>query len=240
MLTTMNLAVISIVTFGTSLFVVTTLIRMITASAAGLEPNAQRTSRRLTMGLILWPFFAVLVGATIELTFPVLGIMLAGPLLIGSWIITRPSVSEILRNIPLYRLVALSFYRVVGLLFIYIYFSSGALTRGFAMNAGWGDLITGLLALPVAWMVFKNAPLFKVALLAWSAFGICDLILAPLSAFLYGPSDLTVFPLNVIPIFLGPPFGIMLHLIVLRAAWLQGRLSVRQGKTQTPINEVTS
>lgn len=222
MLTTMNFAVIYIVVVATSLFVVTALIRMITTAAAELDMHKE--AQWLARGLIIWPLLALLIGATLELVFPLLALMILLPLLIGVWLMTRPSVSEILKKVSLHWLVALSLYRIVGLLFLYLYFSSGSLTRGFAMNAGWGDLITGVLALPVAWMLFKRMPMANVVLVLWSVLGIFDLILAPLSAFLYGTSQLTVFPLNLVPIFLGPPFGILLHVLVLRVAWLQGRL----------------
>ncbi|MFK7903462.1 MAG: hypothetical protein AB8B49_11565, partial [Nitratireductor sp.] len=132
------------------------------------------------------------------------------------------SVSKVLIELPLHWLVALSFYRVVGVLFLYLYFSgSEILSRGFALNAGWGDLMTGLLALPVAWFVYKRKPYAYGTLIAWTIFGILDLFVAPGSAFYYGVEQLAEFPISFIPIFLGPPFGIVLHLITWRVAWLQ-------------------
>ena len=93
--------------------------------------------------------------------------------------------------------------------------------RGFALNAGWGDVLTGVLALPVGTMVMRRMSGHGVALVLWSIIGIGDLILAPVSAWLYGAQDLVTFPLNSIPLFLGPPLGILLHIVTLRIYYLR-------------------
>lgn len=175
------------------------------------------------MALFLWPPFALAVSATFELVELVLVLMIAVPTITTFWLVSRPTVTEVLKKIPLHKVVALSAYRIVGILFLYLYFSSGALSRGFAMNAGLGDIATALSALVIAWFLWKRRPYAVPALLIWSVFGMLDLIGAPLSALAFGPKQLVSFPLSLIPVFLGPPFGIVLHIITLRIAWVQNR-----------------
>jgi hypothetical protein len=132
----------------------------------------------------------------------------------------------------LQHLVALQVYRVAGAIFLYLYLVPGTLTQGFALFAGIGDVLTGLAAIPVALMLKNKHPRSGLALVAWCVFGIADLIMAGIAAQLFGPGGLRDFPLNLIPLFIGPPFGIALHLWTLRAAWLQ-RNSLAFSKTST-------
>lgn len=219
-----NFPIIYITALGTSILVVVVLSKFILIAGSKSGKNSAQVAKSLLIGLIAWPLIALLVGSNVELDFPILGIMIVLPLLIGAFTIMSPPVSKVLLNMPLHFLVALGIYRVVGALFLYLYYAgSDTLSRGFALNAGWGDLVTGLLALPVAWLIWKRSSYANMALIFWSIFGIADLILAPMSAFIFGAEKLVEFPLNFVPIFLGPPFGILLHLITLRVAWLQNR-----------------
>ena len=130
----------------------------------------------------------------------------------------------LLTHVPTHRLVFLQVYRVAGGVFVYAYYvGDEALSRGFALNAGWGDVLTGLLAVPVGVLVMRRVRGHAVALVLWSLVGIGDLILAPVSARLYGALELDTFPFNTIPLFLGPPLGILLHVVALRTCWLRGR-----------------
>ena len=60
-----------------------------------------------------------------------------------------------------------------------------------------------------------------IALILWSIFGIGDLIVAPASAFIYGGDGLENFPISIIPLFFGPPFGILIHIVTMRNFWLK-------------------
>lgn len=223
MLTSPNLIVIYIVVFTTSAFVIFYLVRLLRQAALCLSEDHQRVVKKISLGLVLWPPFALTVSATFELVELVLGLMIIGPTLAALWLVSRPLVTEVLERIQLHKIVALSAYRIVGMLFLYLYFSSGALSRGFAMNAGWGDIATALSALAIAWMIWKQWHYASLALIVWSVFGVLDLIGAPVSALAYGPQQLVSFPLSLIPVFLGPPFGIVLHIVTLRVAWIQNR-----------------
>jgi len=83
-----------------------------------------------------------------------------------------------------------------------------------------GDVITGLAAPFVAWAVMRDAQRQRWAFYGWTLFGIADLIVAPLSAALFGFSardENLTFAITAIPLFLGPPFGIVIHIMTWRS-----------------------
>ena len=50
----------------------------------------------------------------------------------------------------------------------------------------------------------------------WNAFGILDLIVAPTAALLSQAQVLRIYALALVPLFLGPPLGILTHVYSLR------------------------
>ena len=190
------------------------------AHRAGTD-RARRTARRTTIVLLLWAAGAVSLAAAVPLSFPVFLPMAAVPIALGTIAALRPALSELLAHVRLAPLIAVQVYRNAGAIFLYLFYATGSLSWGFARNAGWGDVATGVLALPVAWMVWRRMPLAPAAVVLWCLLGIADLIVAPISAGLYGAESLVAFPINTVPLFLGPPLGILLQIMVLRAWWLQ-------------------
>src|SRR5205823_2780202 len=74
---------------------------------------------------------------------------------------------------------------------------------------------SGLAAL-MALMVARNCPnAFKWAV-AWNLFGMLDLIVASATALYFEARVLSIYPLNLVPLFLGPPLGILTHIYSLR------------------------
>ena len=183
--------------------------------------RAKRTAKTTIIVLLVWAAGAGFLAATVELNFTVFLPMAVIPISLGTWAALRPRLSELLSHVQLAPFIAVQFYRNAGAIFLYLYFTTGTLSWGFARNAGWGDVATGMLALPVAWAVWKNLRWAYVAVVAWCAIGIGDLIVAPLSAMIYGAERLVEFPINTVPLFLGPPRGILLQITVLRVWWLQ-------------------
>jgi hypothetical protein len=51
---------------------------------------------------------------------------------------------------------------------------------------------------------------------AWNLFGTLDLIVAPATALLFHAAVLGIYPLALVPLFLGPPLGILTHILSLR------------------------
>lgn len=126
------------------------------------------------------------------------------------------SLRELNAAMPPAWLIAIQFYRVLGLIFLWPMWSSGVLSGTFAVPAGIGDVLTGLAAPLVAWAVARQRPGSHRLAVAWNWFGITDLIVAPAAAILAQSTNVGRFPLVVVPLFLGPPLGILTHIYSLR------------------------
>ena len=113
-----------------------------------------------------------------------------------------------------------------GAIFLLYYFQDGLLSRGSAFNAGFGDVLTRLLALPVAGAAKRRVRHHREFALAWNLFGILDLIVAPASAVYFGAKGQGAYPLLLIPLFLGPPLGTLLHICSLRNLALSSRETI--------------
>ncbi|MEM7799619.1 MAG: hypothetical protein AAF633_10550 [Chloroflexota bacterium] len=141
------------------------------------------------------------------------------PILLGFLLSFYPPLKALIKEIPTHWLIGLQAYRAAGGVFLFPYWTAGILTTGFAMNAGIGDILTGIFAIPVAILVLRRGINARWAFLAWTAFGILDLIVAFGSAAYFGfavEGVQPLFPITIIPLFFGPPFGILIHLITVR------------------------
>jgi hypothetical protein len=101
-------------------------------------------------------------------------------------------------------------------MFLWPFLAAGALPAGFALPAGIGDTLTGIAAPVVALLVVRNRSRAHAWAVAWNLFGILDLVVAPISAVLSRTTNVGRFPLVVVPLFLGPPLGILTHICSLR------------------------
>lgn len=195
-----------------------------TVLRAGHAASEAPTARRLVWGLWLWSLLATVYALVSGASFAWFGVAFAVPYAIGVAVTFLGPVKNILRQISLTRLVGVQIYRNAGAVFLVTYFfTDSELSREFAMNAGWGDILTGMLAIPVAYAAALRIPAWRWMVVVWCAIGAGDLILAPATALMYGGPAVDGFPLNMIPIFVGPPLGILLHTVTLRALWLQRR-----------------
>jgi hypothetical protein len=113
-------------------------------------------------------------------------------------------------------LIAIQTYRTAGIMFIWPFLTYGILPAGFAWPAGIGDALTGIFAPIVALMVAQNRPHAVKWAVAWNLFGTLDLIVAPATALLFQARVLGIYPLALVPLFLGPPLGILTHILSLR------------------------
>lgn len=198
------------------------LLPLISRIMRGERDDAEgyRIQKISLLVLLVWFGIALVAGVQSGLSFPIFGIALAGPLLIFTALSFVDPLRSWLKTVPVHWLALLQVYRVAGALFLYLYYTGFDLSRGFALNAGWGDVLTGVIAIPAALLLMKKRyGIWPLVILC--AVGIGDLILAPLSAYLYGAGQLSSFPLNMIPLFTGPPLGISLHILSLRAYVLQ-------------------
>ena len=218
----------------------------LTASAAviagGLAASraiSAEMGARLVAVLAAWFVIVVAAGAsgvfTVErgLGTPGIGFAVALPIVIAMVIAARvPTFAEAVRALPVELLIALQGVRVLGIFFVLLY-AAGRLPAPFAPIAGWGDVIAGVSALPVAWLVTRRAPGWRRAALLWNAYGLLDLVVAielgvtsaagsPFRVFVAGPNTdiMSGLPWILIPAFLVPLLALG-HLAVfwrLRAA----------------------
>lgn len=135
---------------------------------------------------------------------------------LGAAFLASRTVRTLYAAIPSDWLIRTQVYRTAGIMFVWPFMVNGTLSAGFALPAGIGDALTGLSAPFVAWAVAQRRPgAYKLAV-AWNWFGIADLIVAPTAAVLSGTQLASIYPLGLIPLFLGPPLGILTHIYSLR------------------------
>jgi len=158
---------------------------------------------------------------------PLLPLAIFLPVIVGVPILLRSKrIGEVLDAMPASWLIGLQVYRVIGGLFL-AGWARGVVPGVFALPAGIGDVVTGLLALPVAYfLVSRNGDAARSAT-AWNIFGLIDFTIAvgigmaitPGPFQLIAPSipnaGLGLYPAVMIPAF-AVPSSILLHALSLR------------------------
>jgi hypothetical protein len=143
-------------------------------------------ARRLGWAAIAgaWVGLASGLGAAGRLAFfpgnpvPLVGVLFAVPLLtVGALALRYAKVRSTLLAIPMPLLISLNALRVLGVLFLLLA-AAGRLSGPFPYSAGWGDIITGAFAIPLALRVARSQKLPVAAVRLWSIFGALDLIAA--------------------------------------------------------------
>jgi hypothetical protein len=111
--------------------------------------------------------------------FPMIGAMFAVPLVAtGTAALLLPRVRTALLALPLPLLIGLNLPRIFGGFFLLLA-ADGRLGGPFPHYAGWGDVLTGVLALPVALLAATAATDGRQWIVgAWNAFGVLDLVVA--------------------------------------------------------------
>jgi hypothetical protein len=142
-----------------------------------------------------------------------------------------PAFRNALLSVPPAGLIGINASRIVGICFLILH-DQGRLAAPFATSAGWGDVITGVAAIPLAFAASRGR-LPRGVLIAWNAFGALDLIVAivlgalsapgtPFQLFTEAPGTAVMgtFPWVGVPTLLVPLY-LMTHLgiaVRLRAA----------------------
>jgi hypothetical protein len=190
------------------------------------------TSQRLavSVGAGLWAgLAAALAGANLFLGTnpvgpPTIGTVVAFPLIATAVAASiSPSVRASLLGMPMPFLIGLNVWRLGGGFFLLLA-AEGRLAGPFPYSAGWGDIITGALALPVAWVALREQG--RALVWAWNAFGMLDLVVAvalgiisangsPLQIIHVGAGSagVQVLPWSLIPSVLVPMF-LIVHAVV--------------------------
>jgi hypothetical protein len=166
-------------------------------------------------------------------SLPKLPIAIFAPVIIGLFVLLRSkSIAAFLDATPASWLIALQVYRIFGGIFL-VNWVNGTVAGAFAWPAGIGDMLTGIMALPVALRLASGAENARSAAIAWNIFGLFDFAVAitmgtlsapgPLQIFgLDIPASLVAYPIVLIPAF-AVPSSILLHALSIRQLRRIGR-----------------
>jgi hypothetical protein len=169
-------------------------------------------------------------------TLPLVPVAIFLPIVVGVPILLRSKrIGEVLDAMPTSWLVGLQVYRILGGIFL-VGWARGVIPGLFALPAGIGDVTTGLLALPVAYLLAsRNGDALRSAI-AWNIFGLADFTIAVGIGLATAPgpfqvivpsipnSGVGLYPTVLIPAF-AVPSSILLHVLSLR----QLRRTARRG-----------
>jgi hypothetical protein len=131
---------------------------------------------------------------------PLIAIFVFTPLILAAlavWLF--PSVRRALLSIPLPLMVGLNALRLVGGLFLLLG-AAGRLAGPFPYSAGWGDVATAVLAVPVAYLAVRASRERDWMIGAWNWLGALDLFAAIGLATITNPGS----PLQLIAAGVGP------------------------------------
>jgi hypothetical protein len=153
---------------------------------------------------------------------PRIPIAVVVPLVIGLIAVIRSRrIAAAVDAAPLSWLVGIQVYRVIGGIFL-VEWLHGGLPGAFAVPAGAGDMLVGLLALPVAAYAASGRRGSTAAAVAWNLLGIADLANALTLGFLSTPGPFQLlahdhpnllvgeYPTAMIPAF-AVPLSLILH-----------------------------
>jgi hypothetical protein len=143
----------------------------------------------------LWIGFAIALATTgiyasTATPVPAVGVVLALPLVaIGGAALLSARVRETLRALPVPLLLGLNALRILPGAFILLLASQGKLSGPFPQSAGWGDIIVGVIAIPLMLVTARNPAGGRYALLAWNILGTLDLMEAVVLGVLSAPGS---------------------------------------------------
>jgi hypothetical protein len=154
---------------------------------------------------------------------PPLPLGLVIPIGIGLVILPRfKSFATAVKLASAWFLIGVQVYRVLGGNFIALWALGAPVPAIFALPAGLGDVLTGVLAIPAAIYVARQGRYWRGVGAAWNVLGIADLINALALGFMTGPGPLqvlaldhpnlvaTTYPTVLTPFFV-VPLSIVLH-----------------------------
>ena len=149
------------------------------------------------------------------------------PLIVALPLLLRSrSIAAVLDATPAAWLVALQVYRVFGGIFL-VNWAHGNAPGLFAWPAGIGDMLTGIMALPVALALASGSAGGRRGALLWNIFGLTDFAVAVTLGILSTPgplqqfgfdipvSQIGTYPTVLVPAF-AVPSSILLHALSLR------------------------
>lgn len=157
-------------------------------------------------------------GQIPTIQYGLLSPIIIGVLLFRWW----PALRRAVTAVPQQWLIGLQLFRIEGAIFLVLY-AMHKLPPQFAMPAGIGDVLVGLLAPIVAIAYLRKGSQTNGLIRLWNLLGLLDLVTAVTTGMLTSPIPIHVFtmdapnelislyPLVMIPVFL-VPLAVLLHL----------------------------
>lgn len=202
------------------------------AKRAGLDRSARvRATAPIAVFLAFWFGLAMVTKDILPLLprerqLPVTLAVGFGPTLAAAaMLFSSRSLRALNAAMPGEWLIWAQSYRMAGFLFLFPFLAYGTIPAAFAVPAAVGDMITGALAIPVGLAVARGRPHAAKWAVAWNVFGFVDLIVAPASAIAAHANVLGLPALAIVPLFLGPPLGMLVHVLSLRNLAVSSRLA---------------
>jgi hypothetical protein len=221
---------LAFIVLGADIAIIVAILFGLRKSLAAADwPEALRFRTNATLAAVLTAWFALAValgwfdffrGASGRLPTIQFGVFL--PIVVGVALWLVPIVRRTIEAVPQSWIVGVQLYRVLGVIFLVLY-ASGKIPGAFALPAGIGDVLTGLLAPIVALGYARGRSAAERRVLAWNVFGLLDLVVAVTTGFLTSPSPfqllsldapnqlISAFPLVMVPAF-AVPLSVLLHL----------------------------
>jgi hypothetical protein len=140
---------------------------------------------------------------------PSVPLALLATLAAGCLFLLSQTYRGIIAGIPQHWLIGIQTFRVLGGLLL-IRYIQGQLPGVFAIPAGVGDVLTGILAPVVAYWWYAGKPYARGAAIVWNLFGLADLINAVAIGAITGGGGGIVFPTVLIPVY-GVPRAVLMH-----------------------------
>lgn len=144
------------------------------------------------------------------------------PVILGAlYIVYSKTFARILQAVPQHWLVGFQIYRAAGVIFLILH-AKGLLPGVFAIPAGYGDILVGVLAPFAAYYYVKRRSDARQVVFGWNLLGIGDLVVALTLGSLSSPGRfqflaldapnhlIGAYPLVMIPVF-AVPLSILLH-----------------------------
>jgi hypothetical protein len=163
--------------------IITTALMVLVVNTLTIFIDASHTAKvTLAAAIGVWIGLAAAAAEagwlSISRPIPVVGLFVVVPLLAAGLATAWPRAREALLSIPMPVMVALNVVRIFAVLFLALA-AEGRLTGPFPYSAAWGDIITGVVAVPVLWLLKDDAGArHTTAIGAWNLFGAADLVLA--------------------------------------------------------------
>ena len=188
--------------------VITAALMVLIVNALTTFMDVSRTAKIVLAAVIgVWIGLAAAVSGAgwlpISRPVPAVGLFVVVPLLAAAFATAWPAARKAMLSIPLPVMVALNIVRIFAVLFLMLA-AEGRLTGPFPYSAAWGDIITGVIAVPVLWLLRDGGARYTTAIAAWNLFGAADLVLA----IAFGITSAEGSPLQLFP---GPGSEAMQH-----------------------------